>query len=312
MTTINVGIMTIPDCAPLFVAEQKGYFAAEGLRVQKEIVQGGGIALPKLKSGALDFSIMNHVAAIQDEAREPGTIKLVSDAYQAIKGAFVLMVPQKSPIQSVGDLRGKHVSVLTLNSVGTLTVEAALKIYGLTKKDVSVSEMPVTDMISALEYGRIDAAWMTEPFITAYAMQGGRKLADMMEGQTENLPIAGWATSGKFAKSNPATVRAFQRAMLRAQRDVANDRQLVTNLLPTYTKIDKKAATTIVIGTFPLGLAKSRIQRVIDLMAEYGYIKEGTVDAGNLLIPEPPLPATPAASTLPPPPSPSRLQQELP
>lgn len=46
-------------------------------------------------------------------------------------------------------------------------------------------------------------------------------------------------------------------------------------------------------------------------MVEYGYIKDGSVAPSNLLIPEPPLPATPAASTLPPSPSPSRVQQEL-
>ncbi|WP_345408498.1 ABC transporter substrate-binding protein [Nonomuraea salmonea] len=287
LTTIKVGIMTIPDCATVPVAQQRKYFEAEGLRVETVTVQGGGIALPMLKSGALHFSIMNHVAAIQDEAREPGTIKLVTDAYQAAPGAFVLMVPKDSPIDTVGDLRGKHVSVLTLNSVGTLTLDAALKVHGLTNKDVQVSEMKVTDMINALESKRIDAAWMTEPFITAFAIRGGRKIADMMQGQTADLPIAGWATSGDFAKNNPGTVRAFQRAMLRAQNDVADDRQLVTDILPTYTKIDKQAAANIVLGTFPVGLARSRLQRVVDLMVEYGYIQNGAVNVDNLLISEP-------------------------
>ncbi|WP_246645405.1 ABC transporter substrate-binding protein [Nonomuraea ceibae] len=305
MTTIKVGIMPIPDCATVPAAEKEGYFAAEGLRVERVIVQGGGIAMPKLQSGELQFAIMNYVAAIQKEAVAPGTIKLVTDAYQAAPNAFVLMVPGDSPIRSVSELRGKRISVLTLNSVGTLTLEAALKVAGLTKDDVHISEMKVTDMGVAMDRGQIDAAWMTEPFITGYGLSGGRKLADMMDGQTEDLPIAGWATSDEFARANPGTVAAFQRAMLRAQADVASDRQLVTNLLPTYTKIDKNAASSITIGVFPLDLAPSRIQRVADLMREYDYISK-KVDVTKLLVPPPPSSTPPSDSVLPSSPGPSQ------
>ncbi|MGR6924570.1 ABC transporter substrate-binding protein [[Actinomadura] parvosata] len=305
MTTIKVGYMPIPDCVTLLVAEKNGYFAAEGLNVQREVVQGGGIALPKLKSGALDFAIMNYVAAIEKEATEPGMIKLVNDAYQAAPNTFVLMVPGKSPITSVSDLRGKHIAVLTLNSVGTLTLESALKVAGLTQQDVQVTELPVTDMINALESRRIDAAWMTEPFISAYGAQhGGRKLADMMTGQTLDLPIAGWATSGAIAQNHPAKVAAFQRAMQRAQADAAADRALVISLLPTYTKINPAAASSISIGVFPLDLAPTRIQRVADLMLDYRYIDK-PVDVAHLLIQPPAIPTPPAASVLSPPPPPS-------
>uniref|UniRef100_UPI003F497201 ABC transporter substrate-binding protein n=1 Tax=Nonomuraea sp. CA-252377 TaxID=3240003 RepID=UPI003F497201 len=309
-TAITVGIMPIPDCATIAAAQQKGYFTAEGLRVTTVQVQGGGIALPKLESGELQFAIMNYVAAIQKHSREPGVIKLVTDAYQAAPNAFVLMVPGNSPLKTVSDLRGKRIAVLTLNSVGTLTLEAALKVAGLTKHDVHLSEQPVTEMMNLLERGQIDAAWMTEPFISAYyAQHGGRKLADMMTGQTADLPIAGWATSATFAKNHPSTVLAFQRAMQRAQADVAADRGLIARLLPTYTKIDTDAAASITIGIFPLDLAPSRIQKVADLMLEYDYLADA-LDVRPILMPPPPIPTTPSASILPPPPA-SRRHQEL-
>lgn len=311
VTTIKVGIMPIPDCATVPVAELKKYFEAEGLHVERVLVQGGGVALPKLKSGELQFAIMNYVAAIQNEVKKPGTIKIVTDAYQGAKNGFVVMVPKESPIQSVSDLRGKRIAVVTLRSVGTLTLEAALRVAGLTKDDVHISELPLPQMINRLETGLIDAAWMTEPFITSYAtLRGGRMVADMMQGQTEDLAIAGWATSSAFAKDHPATVRAFQRAMLLAQTDVAQDRQLVTSILPTYTEIDEKTAATISIGTFPVDLAPSRIQKVADLMEEYDYIPSRLdVINAKLLAPLPAI-TTPSASTLPPSPSAGRSQQE--
>ncbi|MFD2357264.1 ABC transporter substrate-binding protein [Nonomuraea ferruginea] len=83
LRTIKVGIMPIPDCATVPIADMKGYFKAEGLKVKIETVQGGGVALPKLKSGQLDFAIMNYTAAVLSEANQPGTLRIVADAYQS-------------------------------------------------------------------------------------------------------------------------------------------------------------------------------------------------------------------------------------
>ncbi|MFI6713581.1 ABC transporter substrate-binding protein [Nonomuraea sp. NPDC050478] len=293
---MKIGIMTIPDCATVQIAKVRGYFEAEGLPVEIETVQGGGIALPKLESGALNFSIMNYTAAVLAEANKPGTLKIVADAYQAEPNTFKLMVPKNSPIKDLADLRGKHVMVATLRSVGTLTTETALKIAGLTASDVRFSERPLPEMIDALGAGVADVAWMTEPFISAYQELGGRMLYDVMQGETESWPIAGWATSADFADSHPREVAAFQRAILRAQHDAQN-RQVITEILPTYTKIKATTAATIILGTFPTDLHPERIRRVAEVMREYRYITR-EVDVSSFLLP------LPTISTLSPPPPP--------
>lgn len=283
LQTIKVGIMPIPDCATVPIAKMKGYFKAEHLKVEIETVQGGGVALPKLKSGAMHFSIMNYTAAVLSEDRQPGTLRIVADAYQSAPNTFKLMVPADSPIKDLGDLKGKHIAVVTLRSVGTLTTEAALKIAGLTRQDVRISEMPLPEMIPALNVGKIDVAWMTEPFITAYQKAGGRTLYDVMQGETESWPIAGWATSAEYAHDHPREVAAFQRAILRAQAD-AQTRQMITDTLPSYTKSDPDTAATITLGTFPTDLHPDRIQRVADTMREYGYISS-PLDVRSFLMP---------------------------
>ncbi|MGN9847511.1 hypothetical protein ACTMTI_56570 [Nonomuraea sp. H19] len=119
-------------------------------------------------------------------------------------------------------------------------------------------------------------------------------LYDVMQGQTESLPIAGWATSTDYAKSNPAQVAGFQRALMRAQLDVANNEQLVRTMLPTYTKIDARTAATITLGVFPTNLHPNRIQRVADLMREYGEVS-AHIDARRFLLPLPATTHTPAS-----------------
>ncbi|MEV4837838.1 NrtA/SsuA/CpmA family ABC transporter substrate-binding protein [Nonomuraea sp. NPDC049486] len=307
---MKIGIMTIPDCATVQIAKVRGYFEAVGLPVEIETVQGGGIALPKLESGALNFSIMNYTAAVLAEANKPGTLKIVADAYQAEPNTFKLMVPKNSPIKDLADLRGKHVMVATLRSVGTLTTETALKIAGLTAGDVRFSERPLPEMIDALGAGVADVAWMTEPFISAYQELGGRMLYDVMQGETESWPIAGWATSADFADSHPREVAAFQRAILRAQHDAQN-RQVITEILPTYTKIKATTAATIILGTFPTNLHPERIRRVAEVMREYRYITR-EVDVSKFLLPFPddvdsPAPPSPPAAPSTATPSPTKV-----
>ncbi|MEU7898510.1 ABC transporter substrate-binding protein [Nonomuraea sp. NPDC049152] len=282
-TSIKVGALPIPDPAALYIANAKGFFKAEGLTVEPVIIQGGAAALPQIKSGALDISHTNYVSTFL-AASKGEKIKVVGDVYQAAPNTFNLMVPKDSQLHSVADLKGKTVLVNTLNNIGTLTVEATLKVAGLTKDDIKFVEKPFPDMANALTAGQGDAAWMTEPFITATQSQSGfRKLADTMSGQTADLPIAAWMATEEWTKKYPKTLAAFQRAIAKAQQLVASDRKEVEAVLPTYTKLDAKTASVITLGTFPTSLNETRLQRVADLMLEYKYI-QSPLDVKTILV----------------------------
>ncbi|WP_374191425.1 ABC transporter substrate-binding protein [Planomonospora sp. ID82291] len=279
-----VGSMLIPDAAPLHIAQRSGLFAAEGLTVEIETVQGGGYAIPKLVGGSMDVAILNYITAIKAHSQDV-KLALIADGYQAAPETFLLMVAKDSPVRSPADLRGKTIAVATLRSIGTLTVEVALKAHGLTAEDVTMVEIPLPNMPAALKAGTVDALWMTEPFITAAGTSlGARKIYDVMSGPTADFPIAGWGTSATFAAKNPKTVAAFQRAMARAQHLAASNREAVTAILPTYTKINEETAKIITLGRFPTTLERQRLQRVADTMTEYRYLDK-PVDVSEMLAP---------------------------
>jgi NitT/TauT family transport system substrate-binding protein len=52
--------------------------------------------------------------------------------------------------------------------------------------------------------------------------------------------------------------------------------------LPTYTRIDAATASIIKLGTFPVTLASSRVQRVGDAMVTAGYLSR-RIDARDLI-----------------------------
>ncbi|WP_043636753.1 ABC transporter substrate-binding protein [Nonomuraea candida] len=272
-TTIKVGALPIPDPVSLYIANAKGYFKEEGLTVEPVTITGGAAALPQIQSGALDISQTNYVSTFL-AVSQGKKIKLVADMYQAAPNTFNIMVPKDSSIRTVEDLKGKTILVNNLNNIATLAVTTQLKVAGLTEKDVKFVEKPFPDMGNAILSGQADAGWITEPFITANQSQHGfRKLVDTMTGQTADLPIAGWMATEEWASKYPKTLAAFQRAIAKAQQLASSDRKEIEATLPKYTKIDAKTASVITLGAYPSELNANRLQKVADLMLEYGYLK---------------------------------------
>src|SRR5690606_25055018 len=130
----------------------------------------------------------------------------------------------------------------TKRNIGTLLVRAAAQPQNVQfDEDKSFVEIAPPAMEQALKSNSVDAVQAIEPFGTQMEQSlGARMIADLSSGPTADFPIAGYATTEKFAKENPETVAAFQRAIQKAQ-GMAADRKLVQDTLPTYAKgIDAK------------------------------------------------------------------------
>ncbi|MEU6720717.1 ABC transporter substrate-binding protein [Nonomuraea sp. NPDC046802] len=289
---IILAYMTIPDNAAAFLAIERKFFAQERLEVETREIRGTAEALPKLVGGTWQFALVNYVSLFQAEEEQPGALDLVSDAYAALPNTFLMMVGKNSPIKSLKDLkwsgsgRKKKIGVATPNSVATLTTEITLNREGISKNDIDYAFVKLPDMPQMTEKGGerggIDVGWHTEPFITVGQKKGFTTLADACSGPSDNFPIAGYAVSTNWVNSDPRQVQhradivtRFQRALNRAQQIVKNDRTAVTQILPTYTKIDAASAATIALGSFPTTMEPKRYQRVADQMLKFGYFKRG-------------------------------------
>ncbi|MFD1148527.1 ABC transporter substrate-binding protein [Saccharothrix hoggarensis] len=275
---ITLGLLPILDVASVHVAIKKGYFKEEGLEVDVKIIQGGAAAIPGLISGDLDVTFGNWVSFFGAEAKEAAKsvdgLKLVSDGYQAKPEMFLILAKADSPIKSPKDLEGKTIAINTFKNIAELTAKATLEANDVDPAKVTFKEFPFPDMEAAVQNGTVDAAFMVEPFISrAQRASGQITVLDAASGPTADIPIAGYATTGKFVKENPNTVAAFQRAMAKGQRDAA-DRPTVEPLLVEYAKVDKETASLVHFGEFPTTLDATRLQRVANLMRTYGLLEK--------------------------------------
>ncbi|GAA0558571.1 MULTISPECIES: ABC transporter substrate-binding protein [Actinomadura] len=276
-TDITLGTMTVADTAPVQIAIDKGLFKAEGLNVKTQVIQGGAAGIPLLKSGRLDFSFGNYVSLLTAGVKDPGfKPKIVAEGFQSASKTHTLMVRKDSPYRTIKDLEGKKIGVNTRRNISTLLVRAAGKPQGVEfDEDKNFVEVPPPAMEQALKSKSVEAVQAIEPFGTQMQKTlGARMVSDLSSGPTADFPIAGYAATEKFIQEHPKTTAAFQRALQKAQ-GMAADRKLVQDTLPTYAKgINEEVASTMSYGTFPTTLNATRLQRVADVMLQFGYVEE--------------------------------------
>ena len=282
--TLRVGMLDIVDTASFYLAQQRGFFRAEGLTVEPIAAQGGAASTPGLVGGRLDVAFGNYVSFFLAQSQGVGQFRLVSDGYQADANTFLILARPDGAVRTPRDLAGRRVAVNTFRNIVELNARSALQTNGVDPNSVQFVEIPFPEMGAALAAGRVDAAAMVEPFITSASRSlGALPVLDTASGPTADIPIAGYGTTEAFARENPRTVAAFQRAMARGQQ-AASDRRNVEQVLPTYVRIDQSTASLITIGTFPQSLDATRLQRVADLMTQFGLVP-GRIDVAPMLGP---------------------------
>lgn len=273
-STITVGYLPVADGAQLKLAIDRGFFKAEGLTVKIRMMQGGADAPPLMQSGAIDLALGAYVAFFQAKANG-FPLHIVADVFEIAPGTHTIMVNRDSPIHTVRDLQGKRIAVNVKHNLATLLIQATVKPQGV-KLDENKSFVPVQfpNMLAALKTHQVDAVQAVEPFGTQMEKEiGARMLTDLSQGPTANFPVGGYASTEQWAKKNPKTLAAFQRAIYKAQLLLA-DRQVLAHTLTTYTQIDAATAATLHVGVYPTSINITRLQRVVDTMRQYGYLKQ--------------------------------------
>ncbi|EIF00651.1 ABC transporter substrate-binding protein [Saccharomonospora glauca] len=273
-STITVAHLPSIDVAPLYIAKNEGYFEDEGLNVKIEQVASGQAATQKMIGGDADIVQSSYVPFLLAHKGSGADLKIISDAVSAAPDTFVLVAKKGGDVKSIDDLEGKKIAVSALKTISDTMVMSAMKTNGLDYRSVEFVQMSFPDIPSAVAKGQVDAGLVIEPFLTMGAEEYGvTPIADVATGPTKDFPLAGYGALADFVEKNPKTVAAFQRAMERATED-AQDRAVIEPVIQETAGIDATTASLVKLPNFHASLDASRLQRVPDLMVEFGLLDE--------------------------------------
>jgi len=286
---ITVAAIPAVDLAGLYVAEDQGLFAKQGLHVTiRRIPSSQAIIADQLK-GEVDISAGSYVPYISAQAAG-SRFRILAEASILEPDTRVLVTTADSRITTVAGLAGKKIGVNGTKSIGTLLISLLLSEYGVSPRKVTF----VTDdkgfpaMPGQLQDGAWSAAFLSEPYITvAGEKYGERVLADLDQGDAVNFPIDGYVATQAWAQKYPKTAAAFIRAIEQGQALADTDPAAVQAAMARYDDLPPQVTAAMELSGYPIGpVSETRIQRVAQAMLQFGILGSmyaGQVQAGTLV-----------------------------
>jgi NitT/TauT family transport system substrate-binding protein len=200
---------------PFYIAATKGFFREEGLEV--ELIQ----VSPRLGAMAVmngDVSFTTSFTSTFRGILQGLPLKLVLVALK--KGIYFLVV--RPEIKDVQELKGKKLGVATIRGTDQLVAEELLRAKGFNPallQQLVIGETPLR--AQALVAGVVQVVSLSPPHDLLLKNMGYNILAGPPE---IGLPASGLFTSDRLLKENPQAVKRTLRALIKANRFIAENR----------------------------------------------------------------------------------------
>ena len=208
MPEITIGLMPDTDSIPFLVAQEKGYFEEEGVKVNIQQFKSAMDRDSALQSGNLDGAVSDMLAAAF--AKDGGfDVKVTSRT----DGSYKLVAGKGENIQSVKDLQGKDVSV-SRNTIIEYVTDQILAKENMTGDDINKVIIPqIPTRLEMLQNGKLAAATLPEP-MASLAIHSGCKLIEGSDDLGINPGVI--VFTQKAADDKLASIRAMYRAYNKA------------------------------------------------------------------------------------------------
>jgi NitT/TauT family transport system substrate-binding protein len=301
-TTLDVGVVPAMDSAGFFVALNEGLFTKEGLKINYSPATSSETAIKQQLAGELQVSAGNYVSYVEAVAQQGDPLEVISEGSVMQQGAQTLFVMPKSHITQLSQLKGKLVGVNAPANIDYLLDVSVLKENGIdtngvkfpsaSDKDFAATDgaIPFPQMAGDLAAGKIAAATMPEPFASIAEQQyGAVPLADLNQGATTDFPIEGYVVTKAWATANPNTLQRFLAALSAGQEIADTDRSAVEKAFEGLDgapngEVPAQIAAVMSLDTYPIGIDQTRLQRVADVMYQFGLLTSN-YDVGKMLMP---------------------------
>ena len=225
-TRVRVGHIPALISGPLFIALDKGYFREAGLDVQLEPIWQASEMLAGLASGDLQVGTGGIGAAHMNAIHRGLGVRIVAPLHTERPPVTTPLVVSKAlwdsgQVRTVADLRGKRVAVNSRGSATEYWLYAALRVGGLTPRDVEVQTLAFPDAVVAMENGALDGAMVGEPIATQGERQGS--IVRLSEDFVDDFQVTAVYFTEPFAREQRAAGEAFTSAFLRAAQGLEGE-----------------------------------------------------------------------------------------
>ena len=263
---------------PSYVAIEKGFFAAAGIKPDTVFAQSNAAVIQQVAAGSIHVStnsgLVDPIRAIQKGA----PLAIVRIEVQVPPYSLLA----KPGIKSLKDLKGKLISLGGAKDITRIFVEQMLEPNGVKPGEFDMTFAGATSArFSALQAGAVDAAILTPPFNFHAQTAGFTLLGHTVD--FVDMPFAGISVNTNWAAANKGTpeklIKVYNDSM--AWLYDPRNRDEAVAILMKVSKIKKedveKAYDFLIGGKYfePTGqVSKSRLNKLVDALKTLGDIPQ--------------------------------------
>lgn len=240
--TIRLGMLPITDNLPFWVAEQKGYFEQQGVKVE---LVGFDSAMKRdaaLTGGQIDGALGDILAV--SLLNNGGTkVKIVSLGLGATpeEGRFCLLAAPGTDIKSVQDLKNVGIGC-SLKTIQEYVLDNLLATSGLREEEIRKVAIPdISLRLNSLLEGSIKAAILPDPLAALAEIKGARLILDDTRQNISQTVI--YFRQDVLDRDRDA-VQKVMRAYAQAVQDIMADPEAYKDLLASRARVPQEVLSS--------------------------------------------------------------------
>jgi NitT/TauT family transport system substrate-binding protein len=248
----RIGVLRLSSSAPVFIAQDKGYFREAGLDVELKFFDAAQPIAVATTSGDIDFGVTAFTAGLYNLAGK-GVLKVIGGmsrekAGYPLIGYFASNNAYAAGLKTPKDLAGKRVAMTQVGSSFHYSLGLLADKYGFKLADVKIVPLQsLSNAAAALKGETVDAALL--PISTARKLMddGGAKFLGWVGDETP------WQLGAVFASPKTLT-----------------NKVLVTKLLGVLAKADREYHD-VILAAMKDGVApiNDQTKPLLEIIAKY-------------------------------------------
>jgi ABC-type nitrate/sulfonate/bicarbonate transport system substrate-binding protein len=248
-----------------------GYLQKAGIDATLQIFPGSGATATALVAGAIDLGVIDAISVANAISHGVPLVGLTaSGMFRVDLPSSVLCVAKSSAIKAPRDLVGQLVSVPSLQSLTTVSIQAWLKRSGVDPNAVKFIEIPFGGVDAALAHGTVACGYIGEPLLSQALATDARQFAVPYTVFGPVSVIDMWVARRDWVEQNRDLAKRFVATMYEVAAWANAHPELTAPIVAKYAKIPLAQVRTMRRATYAASFNPATLQPQLDVAAEFG------------------------------------------
>ncbi|MBO5954416.1 MAG: ABC transporter substrate-binding protein [Clostridia bacterium] len=276
--------------APLYVAQNMGYFEDEGLKIELTNAGGSDTVMSSLISKSADVGLMGPESCVYVRNNGMENAPVIFAQLTACDGSFMVGRTDEQDFDWT-NLQGKHIIAGRKGGMPAMTLQYILEeIHGLTtgpeltsgvdvKLDTTIAFNLTTSSFVA---GTGDYCTMFDPTASQCEIDGTGYIVSALGDEVKDVPYTCFVATNSYLKKNGDKLDKFMRALKKGYNYLisATDTQIVNALKPSFSTTSDELILASVKNYIRIGayassfeLKESSWNNMLDIIENAGELK---------------------------------------